>query len=76
MAGRLPVLRPDEVVRALERAGSVRERRLAHLIMRHPATRRSVPIPVHPGDLKRGLVLSIINQAGLTQDEFRALLRR
>jgi len=43
--------------------------------MRHPVTRRSVPIPVHPRDLKRGLLQRIIKQAGLSREEFLRLLR-
>ncbi len=74
MASKLTGLRPDDVIRALERAGFVRERRGAHLIMRNPNTRRSVPIPVHPRDLKRGLILRIIREAGLTREEFLRLL--
>ena len=71
MADRLPVLRPAEVIRALERGGYMRERQRAHLIMRNPATGRSVPIPIHAGDLKQHL----IKQAGLTRAEFLRLLR-
>jgi mRNA interferase HicA len=71
---RLPALKPDEVIRALERAGFAQERRGAHLIMRNPSTRRSVPIPIHPRELKRGLVRDIIRQAGLTREEFLDLL--
>jgi len=72
---KLPALRPYEVIRALERAGFVRKRQRAHVIMYNPATRRSVPVPAHARDLKRKLVLSIIKQAGLTREEFRRLLR-
>ena len=31
-------------------------------------------VPMHPGDLKRPLLKKIIQDAGLTEDEFRALL--
>ena len=75
MPDRLPALRPDEVIQALERAGFVRKRQRAHVIRHHAATRRSVPIPVHARDLKRNLLLQIIKQAGLTREEFMGLLR-
>ena len=75
MPDRLPALRPDEVIRALERAGFVRKRQRAHVIMHNAATRRSVPIPVHARDLKRNLLLQIIKQAVLTRQEFMRLLR-
>jgi hypothetical protein len=35
---------------------------------------RSVTVPVHTGDLKRGALRGIIAQAGLTVTEFIALL--
>ena len=75
MPDKLPALRPDEVIRALERAGFVRKRQRAHVIMHNAATRRSVPIPVHARDLKRNLLLQIIKQAVLTRQEFMRLLR-
>jgi len=33
-----------------------------------------VPAPLHPGDLKRPLLKSIIKQAGLSEEEFLDLL--
>ena len=75
MPDKLPALRPDEVIQALERAGFVRKRQRAHVIMHNAATRRSVPIPVHARDLKRNLLLQIIKQAVLTRQEFMRLLR-
>lgn len=73
---RLPAVAAREAIRALERAGFVISRqsgshcRLIHT--RDPA--RKVTVPVHPGDLKRGTLRAIIAQAGLTVDEFVALL--
>jgi predicted RNA binding protein YcfA (HicA-like mRNA interferase family) len=43
--------------------------------MRHPVSGRSTAIPVHARDVKRGVLLDIIKQAGLTQAEFLRLLR-
>lgn len=77
MSGRLPALKGDEVVRALERAGfSVVRIKGSHHVLEHESdpSRRTV-VPVHAGrDIKRGLLRKIIDDAGLTVEEFRGLL--
>ncbi len=68
---RLPALKADEVVRKLQRAGfEVDHITGSHYIMRHPDGRRTV-VPYHAGrDIRRGVLRTIIRQAGLTVDEF------
>jgi predicted RNA binding protein YcfA (HicA-like mRNA interferase family) len=76
MTGRLPSLRPRDVIRALERAGFVVVRTSGshcRLIHRQDAA-RAVTIPIHNEDLKRGTLRGIIAQAGLTVPQFIALL--
>jgi predicted RNA binding protein YcfA (HicA-like mRNA interferase family) len=59
----------------LKRAGFVFQRQKgSHATLRHPGSRRTVVVPMHPGDLKRPLLKLLIQQAGFTEDEFRALL--
>jgi predicted RNA binding protein YcfA (HicA-like mRNA interferase family) len=77
MSDRLPSLSPDEVIRALKKAGfEVTRIRGSHHILRHrddPA--RGTVVPVHAGkDIKRGLLRKIISDTGLTIDEFKAPL--
>jgi predicted RNA binding protein YcfA (HicA-like mRNA interferase family) len=44
--------------------------------LKHPDTGRHVTVPSHGGkDLRTGTLRGIIADAGLTVDEFRALLR-
>ena len=77
MSDKLPALRADEVIRALRKAGfEVARIRGSHHIMRHrDDPNRGTVVPVHAGrDIKRGLLRKIISDAGLTADEFRALL--
>ena len=70
---RLPMLRPTQVIRALERAGFVQMRqRGSHLRLRRGNL--SVTVPVHAGDLPRTVLRSILRQAQLDEDEFLALL--
>jgi predicted RNA binding protein YcfA (HicA-like mRNA interferase family) len=75
--GGLPVVNGRQVIRALMQAGFVVDRIAgSHHILKYPQDlRRTVTVPMHGGrDLKRGTLRSIIRQAGLTVDEFVALL--
>ena len=72
---RLPTLHCSKVVRALKRAGFVElEQRGSHLTLKHPISGHRTTVPVHKGDIKRGLLKQILKQAGLTEREFRELL--
>lgn len=68
---RLPVLRPREVVRALEQLGFVEVRqRGSHKQFRHPDG-RGTTVPFHAGrDISPFLLRQIIKDIGLTADEF------
>ena len=77
MSGGLPVANGRQVLAALRRAGFVVDRVVgSHHVMRHASDPlRAVTVPVHAGrDLKSGTLRGIVRQAGLTVDEFRALL--
>jgi predicted RNA binding protein YcfA (HicA-like mRNA interferase family) len=70
---RLPSLTPAQVIRKLRRAGFVFDRHAkgSHEIWYHPQTHRRTVVPNHPGrDLPKGSLRAIIEQAGLTVDEF------
>ena len=74
---RLPAVTAGTVVRALQRAGLVIVRTTgSHHRMVHPADpTRATTVAVHAGKtLKRGTLRNIIKQAGLTVEEFTALL--
>ncbi len=71
----LPVIRPTEVLRALERAGFFIHRvKGSHYILKHPTKPNRVIVPYHNRDLKRGTLQSIVKQAGFTNEEFLKLL--
>ncbi|MDX2156349.1 MAG: type II toxin-antitoxin system HicA family toxin [Hyphomicrobiaceae bacterium] len=72
---RLPAVSGAEVVAALKRAGfEVLRIKGSHHVMAHRDGRRTV-VPVHGGsDIKRGLLRKIIDDAGMTVDEFIELL--
>jgi predicted RNA binding protein YcfA (HicA-like mRNA interferase family) len=76
MSPRLPALRPRRVLQALQRAGFfVHHTTGSHYVLKHPdkLTLR-VMVPYHNKDLKRRTLASIIEQAGMTADEFIRLL--
>ncbi len=76
MSTRLPAVRPREVVRALERAGwEVHRQRGSHLSMKKEGSRFLVTVPMHQRDVPKGTLRGIIEDAGLSIDEFVVLLR-
>jgi predicted RNA binding protein YcfA (HicA-like mRNA interferase family) len=64
-----------DVVAALKRGG-FREvhQKGSHLYLWHDGKKLLTGVPMHPGDLGRGLVKKIIKQAGLSEEEFRSLI--
>lgn len=73
MHDKLPVLKPKEAVKVLIKVGFVKKRQTgSHLILAKGG--KIIPIPIHPKDLKKGVVRSIIKQSGLTIKEFTELL--
>jgi predicted RNA binding protein YcfA (HicA-like mRNA interferase family) len=73
MTRRLPSLRAVQVMRALERAGFVQVRsKGSHKVFQHPddPTRRTIVSDHRGRSVPKGTPGSIIDQAGLTVDEF------
>ena len=73
---KLPRVTGREVVRALERAGFVFDRqRGSHVILVYPQRRQRVSVPIHAGRIvKLGTLKGILEDAGLSRDEFGRLL--
>ena len=70
MSAKLPVLKPGEVISALEKAGfSIKRQTGSHAVLYKPDIRRPVTVPVHSGDIPSGTLRAIIRQANLTIDE-------
>ena len=74
---KLPVASGKETIQALRRAGLLQDHQEgSHITMIDPSTRRRVTVTVHGNkDLKPGVMRAIIRQAGLSVEEFRALLK-
>jgi predicted RNA binding protein YcfA (HicA-like mRNA interferase family) len=46
----------------------------SHHIYKHPDSPDLIVVPVHRGDIKTGLLHSVINKMGLSREEFLELL--
>lgn len=68
-------LKPDRVVKALERAGwTVRGQRGSHIKLTKQDNPNILSIPVHKGrPIKQGLLRDQLNKAGLSMEEFLKL---
>ncbi len=76
MSGKLPGLKPREVDRILRKLGFTEDPRRgkgSHRVFVRPSDNRTVVLPWHRGDVKRGLLHQILKDLGLTVEEFLAL---
>jgi predicted RNA binding protein YcfA (HicA-like mRNA interferase family) len=74
--GKLPILKPDELVRALERLGfsQTRKSKGGHLRYVHPDGRRTT-VPMHKGKtIGRGLLRKILRDIEIEVDELKKWL--
>ena len=76
MTGRIPALKPRQVIAALRRAGFVIHHTAgSHYILVRPGDRKvRITVPYHNRDLKRQTLRSIITQSGLSVSDFLGLL--
>lgn len=76
MSPKAPRVTATETVRALHRDGWYDDhQRGSHLYLLHPTKRNRVTVPMHKGKiLKPATLAGILDDAGLTVDEFRRLL--
>jgi predicted RNA binding protein YcfA (HicA-like mRNA interferase family) len=76
MSGRLPALKPRQVLGALQRAGFVVHHTTGgHYVLKHPdKPALRVTVAYHNRDLKRRTLESIIEQARMTIEEFLEFL--
>ena len=70
---KLPSLSWREVVKALRKEGfQIAKQKGSHLIL--VKNERIVPVPKHE-QIKKGLLIAIMEEEGLTQEEFQKLLK-
>jgi predicted RNA binding protein YcfA (HicA-like mRNA interferase family) len=71
---KLPILKPRQVIAALEKAGFRQVRQKGS----HVQLKRGnllVTVPNHPGDLNPNVLKSILRQAQMSLEEFETLLK-
>jgi len=73
---KLPVLKPKQVVRALERAGFYLHHQTgSHArLLHHTRAQLRVTVPIHNRDLPLSLLKRILQQAAISEEEFLKLL--
>ena len=70
---RLPVISGDDFIKAVRKIGYVWDHTEgSHMILLHPSKRR-LSVPRHK-ELGRGLLRALIRDAGLSREEFMALM--
>ncbi len=68
---RAPQVTARDLIRFLKRHGYIEDRQSgSHLTLWSEQRRKAITIPVHPGDLGRGLAARIIKDAGFSLDDF------
>lgn len=76
MSERLRQVSASQLLRALEQLGFVLRRQTgSHCILRHKLTHCIISIPMHSGDIKRGLLFGILKQARVSKKEFEEAIR-
>lgn len=77
MSQRFPAITAKQLIRILQHIGFkfVRQSGGSHAIFRRDADNRRTVVPIHAGTiLKRRTLKSILNDAGLSIEEFKNLL--
>jgi predicted RNA binding protein YcfA (HicA-like mRNA interferase family) len=73
---KLPILKPEELIRALEKLGysCTRKSKGSHFRYKHPDGRKTT-VPVHKGkDISRGLLRKILRDVDISVEELEKLL--
>ena len=72
---KIPSLRHKKVVKVLKKIGFEEARQTgSHLILLNRESKKIISVPIHNKDIKKGLLIGIIKQAGLTTEEFIKML--
>jgi predicted RNA binding protein YcfA (HicA-like mRNA interferase family) len=67
---KLPVLKPKDLIKKLEKIGFVKDRQSgSHIIMYHPITKRRAIIAYHLKEIKRGTLNSLLKEACIDRSE-------
>jgi predicted RNA binding protein YcfA (HicA-like mRNA interferase family) len=72
---KLPAVTSKDLTRVAQRLGfELRRQTGSHAIYVRASDQRRIVIPMHPGDLKRKTLRAIIEDLGVSTDEFHKML--
>lgn len=73
---KLPVLTPKKIIKILLKIGFQLDHSTgSHFVYYDAKGLRRAIVPVHPKDLPKGTLLSVIKQAGITKEELEKYLK-
>jgi predicted RNA binding protein YcfA (HicA-like mRNA interferase family) len=76
VSGRLPSVRPRQLVRVLEKKGwRLARSKGSHHHFTHPDSPNAITVAIHAKDIKRGTLSGTLGDAGIDRDEFLRLLK-
>lgn len=76
MSGRLPSVRPRQLIRVLKKKGwKLARSKGSHHHFTHPDSPNVITVAIHAKDVKRGTLSGILADAGIDRDEFLRLLK-
>jgi len=68
---KLPILKPKDVIKRFSKLGFIKDRQTgSHVILYHTKTKQRATIPLHVKDLPKGTLKVILNQTGVSVEEF------
>jgi predicted RNA binding protein YcfA (HicA-like mRNA interferase family) len=71
----IPSVSPRRLIRALEKCGFVIDRQVgSHIFLKKIPPGLVTSISMHPGDMRKGLLMSVLKQAKVSVEELRRLL--
>ncbi len=68
---KLPVLKPKEVIKRLEKLGFVKDRQSgSHIVLYRTKDKKRAVVPIHLKDIKKGTLLAILRESGISKEDF------
>ena len=74
---KIPQLKPRQLIKVLEKKNCYKKRQTgSHLVFYCPQQKKIIVVPIHPKDLKKGIIHSIRKELDLSVEEFLKLLKK
>ena len=74
---KLPIVKPKQLIKVLKKKGCVFKRQTgSHRIFYYPEKQKIILVPIHPKEIKKGLLHSILKELNISVEEFTKLLKK